>query len=57
MLSVLSGVTRFNKATASALAGAAITAIGAFVALDQETLGAIQTLLVTALVYFIPNKE
>ena len=41
---------KFNKATAAVVAGALVTLIGAFVALDQEALGAIQTLLTAALV-------
>ncbi len=50
-------MSKFNKATAAALAGAVVTIIGAFVALDPEVQSAIQTLLVAALVYFVPNKE
>lgn len=56
MANPFSGAKRFNKATASVLAGAAMTVVGAFVAIEQETIGALQTLLTTALVYFIPNK-
>jgi uncharacterized protein (DUF736 family) len=48
---------KLNKTTAAALAGAAVTVIGALTTLDTEALGAIQTLLVAALVYFVPNKE
>ena len=47
---------QFNKASAAAIAGAAVTVLGAFVVLDQEVLGAIQTVLVTLLVYFVPNQ-
>lgn len=48
---------QINKATAAALAGAVVTVIGALTTLDAEALGAIQTLLVAALVYFVSNQE
>ncbi len=48
---------KFNKATAAALAGAAVTVIGALVVLDGELQGALQTVLTAALVWLVPNRE
>lgn len=45
-----------NKTTAAIVAGSVVTLIGAFVALDAELMGAIQTVLTAALVYLIPNE-
>lgn len=50
-------MSKWNKATAAVVAGAVVTLIGAFVALDPELMGAIQTVLTAALVYFIPNGD
>lgn len=57
MASVFGKAGRFNKATASLLAGALMTAIGLFLNIDPEVKDAAQVLIVTALVYWIPNKE
>lgn len=46
----------FNKATAAALSGAIVTILGSILILDQEVAGALQTLLATALVYFVSNR-
>lgn len=48
---------KFNKATAAILAGAVVTVVGAFFSLDADLLGALQTVLTAALVYFVPNSE
>ena len=49
-------LTRYNKASAAVLAGAATTAIGALLTVDGETLGAFQTLLTALLVWLVPNR-
>ncbi len=49
-------MTRFNKATAAALAGALVTLVAAFWAPDPEVQGALQTLLTAALVWLVPNR-
>ncbi len=47
---------QFNKATASALAGALATLAGSFIpVIGQTEQGAIQTILVTILVLVVPN--
>ena len=46
---------RYNKATAAMLAGAATATLGALLAVDGETLGAVQTLLTAVLVWLVPN--
>ena len=48
---------KVNKATAAVVAGSVVTLIGAFIALDPELQGAIQTVLTAAIVFFIPNGE
>jgi hypothetical protein len=47
---------RYNKTTAAIVAGAAASAIGAFVAVDTEALTAFQTLLTALLVWLVPNE-
>lgn len=49
----------FNKTTAAVIAGALVTVAAAFVPADYKTpelVGAGQTLITAALVYFVPNK-
>lgn len=46
-----------NKATAATVAGAVVTIIGSYFALDTEIAGAIQTLLTAVLVWRIPNLK
>ncbi len=46
---------RYNKATASVIAGAAATVIGAILDIDVEVLGAFQSLLTAVLVWLTPN--
>ena len=48
---------KFNKTTAAVVAGAVVTLIGAFVAVDAEVMASIQTVLTAALVWLVPNKE
>jgi len=46
---------QYNKATAAMLAGAATAALGAVLAVDGETLSAMQTLLTVLFVWLVPN--
>jgi hypothetical protein len=49
---------KFNKATAAAIATAVTTVVGTlFVDLSVEFLAAANTVIVTALVWLIPNSE
>ncbi len=48
---------KYNKATATVVAGALTAILGSFVLVDQEVLVAIQTLVTAILVWFVPNKE
>lgn len=51
-------MTQYNKATAAALAGAIVTAIGALLpGADPTLLGAVQTVITAGLVFLVPNKE
>ena len=45
-----------NKVTASVVAGAVVTIVGAFADLDQEVLSSIQTVVTALLVWFVPNS-
>lgn len=45
----------FNKTTAAVIAGGLVTLVGAFVHIDPELQGAVQTLLVAGLVWVVPN--
>lgn len=49
-------MTKFNKASAAAISTALMAVVGAFWNPGPEVLGAINTLVVTALVFFIPNQ-
>lgn len=48
-------MTRFNKATAAALAGALVTVIAAFMPMSSELQGAAQTVVTALLVLIVPN--
>lgn len=50
-------MTQFNKATAAAVAGAVVTVLAAFLPLGPELQGALQTVLTTALVWLVANRE
>lgn len=56
MTSLVRKTGRFNKATASLVVGSILAVAGAFFAIDPEIKDAIQVLLVTAMVYWVPNK-
>ena len=45
-----------NKVTASVVAGAVVTIVGAFADLDPEVLSSIQTVVTALLVWFVPNS-
>lgn len=47
---------RFNKGTAAAIATAATTVLGSFWNPGVEVLAAVNTLIVTGIVYIVPNK-
>ena len=46
---------KWNKATVAVIGGGVATAIGAAMGLEAEMIGAIQTVLVAALVALVPN--
>ncbi len=46
---------KMNKTTAAVFAGALVTVLGSLVVLDPGIQGAIQTLLIAALVWAVPN--
>lgn len=48
---------KFNKATAATLGGAAVTAIGAMFVMDDTLRSALQVIITSALVYFVPNGD
>ncbi len=47
---------RLNKVTAATLAGALVTIAASFIAMTPEVQGSVQTLMVAALVWAIPNS-
>lgn len=48
---------RYNKTTASVLAGAAVTALASVFVMNSELQGALQTILAAVLVWLVPNRE
>lgn len=48
---------RYNKTTATAVAGAIVVLVGAFFELSVEQSGALQTVITATIVWFVPNKE
>jgi hypothetical protein len=48
-------MTKYNKTTATMIAGAIIAVVGAFYPITAEVSTAVQTLLTMAFVWFIPN--
>ena len=50
---------KYNKATISAFVGALLTVVASVWPdlLRADTLAALQTVIVTAVIFFIPNKE
>ena len=50
-------LSRFNKATAAAIATAVTTVLGAFWAPAPDVLAAVNALIVAGLVYLVPNQE
>jgi hypothetical protein len=47
---------RYNKTTATIVAGAIIAVIGSFYSMTPEISTSVQTLLTMAFVWFIPNE-
>ena len=50
-------MSRFNKATAAAIGTAVTTVLGSIWNPGHEILAAVNTLIVSGLVYLVPNKE
>lgn len=49
--------TKYDKAGAAVIGGAITAVLGEFTELSPEALAAIGTLITTALVWLIPNKQ
>lgn len=50
-------LTAYDKAAAAAIGTAATTLIAALTTLDPDVVGALGTLVTTALVWLVPNRQ